>query len=223
MGNRGTTSSEFPDWYITFQTDALSQLPRPGEISKDIALEWHGSRERMKEVLREALISPIKVAAEKLLKFVGTITIPATEKFVATDHFTVNPSATAEARIGYLSDNFKKWFFGKTEEPNSQTELRYATLKKDSLDKPILDELGTAAEVTLSVIWELLKLQPNGEKGVLLTNGCANIFYVRDAGGELRAVRMRWVADDGFWHVNAYSVECPSGWSAGYLVFSRNS
>jgi predicted metal-dependent peptidase len=100
-------------------------------------------------------------------------------------------------------------------------ELRVSQLKKNSLDKPILAELGDKAETTLSAIWELLTKQPNGESGVLLTNGYANIFYVRDAKGVLWAVGARW--SSGGWYVCASSVEGPGGWNEGSQVFSRNS
>lgn len=181
-----------------------------------------GGMDGVKGLLSGAMVV-VKAVAEKLLKFVGAVMVSATEVFVVADHFTVNTSAMAEVKIGYLGDNFKKWFLGKTEEPNNQTELTYATLSRASVDKPILDELGNTVETTISMVWELLKLQPNGEGGVLLTNGYANIFYVRDTNNTLRAVNASWHVDDGGWYVRASSVGYPYEWRAGYRVFSRNS
>ena len=40
-----------------------------------------------------------------------------------------------------------------------------------------------------------MERQPNGEQGVLLTNRWANIFYVCDANGDLRAVDVYWGVD----------------------------
>ena len=60
-----------------------------------------------------------------------------------------------------------------------------------------------------------------GEDGILLNNGYANIFYIKDQNGVLRPVGVYW-CDDG-WLVSAYSVGRPSRWDAGGRVFSRNS
>ena len=59
-----------------------------------------------------------------------------------------------------------------------------------SVDGPILAELGgeAKAETTLTEVYSLMEAQKNGENGPLLTNGYANIFYVRDVNGALRAV-----------------------------------
>ena len=92
---------------------------------------------------------------------------------------------------------------------------------QSSVDDPIIEELGGKTEVrpTLSQIHSLLLKQPQGKKeGVLLTNGYANIFYVKDLEGELRAVYVLWRG--GGWGVNAVSVEYPDGWYAGDRVFS---
>ncbi|MFA6275071.1 MAG: hypothetical protein WCX70_02925, partial [Candidatus Paceibacterota bacterium] len=61
----------------------------------------------------------------------------------------------------------------------------------------------------------------NGENGVLLNNGYANIFYIRDQAGVLRAVRVGW--SDGGWYLSAYSALRPNGWRGGRQVFSRKS
>ncbi len=63
--------------------------------------------------------------------------------------------------------------------------------------------------------------QPNGEKGTLLNDGSANIFYVPDLKGVLRAVYVYWY--DGRWRVDANPVEGPGRWYGGDRVFSRNS
>lgn len=63
--------------------------------------------------------------------------------------------------------------------------------------------------------------QGNGEDGILLTNGYANIFYIRDINGVFWAVRCPWSGD--VWYVRATSVGPPRGWGGGSRVFSRNS
>lgn len=55
MSDHGTSSEEIPGWYLTLQTDVLTQLPRPHELSKETALAWHGRRFCLKASLRNAL------------------------------------------------------------------------------------------------------------------------------------------------------------------------
>lgn len=175
-------------------------------------------------------VAAIKVAYAKtiqLLEFLGIVTLaPTTEKFIAVEKFVYDISAEAKVKISCFGDNFSAWFLangGKIEDPISEQTLRYAKLKQSSLDAPIIAELGgeAKAETTLQEIYGLMSKQARGEAGALLNNGWANIFYVRDKNGVLRAVGVGWDGDG--WHVGAHSVEYPSRWFDGYQVFSRNS
>ncbi|MBI4992088.1 MAG: hypothetical protein HZB99_02615 [Candidatus Harrisonbacteria bacterium] len=152
------------------------------------------------------------------LEFVSAFRLMSAGRFVASDHLT---TTNKKVKIAYLGDNFRQHFLAKVEEPQAETELRISKLKKASPEAPILAELGDKAETTLASIWELLKKQPKGESGKLLTNGYANIFYVRDAKGVLWAVSVRWRSAG--WSVDAISVENPYVWYDGFQVFSRNS
>jgi hypothetical protein len=78
-----------------------------------------------------------------------------------------------------------------------------------------------AAETTLTEIYATMEAQPNGENGSLLNNGWANIFYIVDINGTLRAVGVRWIGEG--WIVIACSVEDLNKWNADNRVFSRNS
>lgn len=156
---------------------------------------------------------------KKILKFVGNVTIPATTKnFVAREKFVVNTSDEAEVKISYLGNNFKEWLLNKFEEPQAGIKLRYYRLLEASVDDPIIAELGgqDQAETTLTAMFSLMKKQGHGQKGKLLTDGKANIFYIWGY-----AVSVGW--DGGGWGVGANSVEGPSRWGAGGRVFSRNS
>jgi len=151
-------------------------------------------------------------------EFIGTIVIPATTgPFAAREKFVVG---NAQAKISWIGSNFQEWFFGKTEEPVAATELRYAKLTRSSLDAPILEELGDKAEASLSQMYALMARQANGQEGVLLTNGWANIFYVRDINGGLRAVGVVWGGDG--WGVGASSVTDQRRWRDDNRVFSRS-
>ncbi|MDD2934903.1 MAG: hypothetical protein PHX25_00315 [Candidatus Pacebacteria bacterium] len=73
-----------------------------------------------------------------------------------------------------------------------------------------------------SVLAGMIDRQPNGEVGVLVNNGKANIFYVRGKNDEVFAVIVYWNADDREWRVIAYLLD-GSRWSADCRAFSRNS
>ena len=157
--------------------------------------------------------------------FLNTMTVPATaERFIARNEFVVK---STRVKICWLSNDFKSWFLGKIEEPIGETTLRYWKLRKGSLDSLIIAKLGgrTKAETTLAEMFSLMKRQRNGEKGVLLTNGLVNIFYIHDINGVLRAVSIWWDDGgwwgDGGWRVGAYPIEDPNRWVTDFLVFSR--
>ena len=165
--------------------------------------------------------------APSILELVSTVGVAATtSKFVAKDKFVVNTKRNAQVKISAVWDNFTEWFLsgsGKTEDPISEQTLRYHKLRKSSVDGPIIAELGDEekSETTLSEMFALMEKQGKGEDGVLLNNGYANIFYIRDQNGVLRAVGVDW--DDDGWGVGALSVEASRRWDGGYQVFSRNS
>jgi hypothetical protein len=143
----------------------------------------------------------------------------AITRFIVADHFTKNSS---EVKFYGFFGGFEEWFLLKVEElATVELPKFHHDLKRDSLDTEIIDDLGgkEAAEVTLAGVFGLLKLQPRGESGELLTNGYANIFYVRDIAGELRAVDVYWDVDG--WDVDAFRVDGEIGWDAVGRVFSR--
>lgn len=156
----------------------------------------------------------------KLLQFVTTVSVAALESFNATDHFKVDTKKAA-VRIAWIGDNFKQHFGHKVEGASKVAELKMSKLTRASLDAPIITELGDACEITLGQFFALLSKQGKGESGPLLTNGWANIAYIRDDDGILWAVRARWRAGGGGWDVGANSVEYPDGWSDGGQVVSR--
>jgi hypothetical protein len=162
-------------------------------------------------------------AESRILKYIGEVTIPATvEKFVARDNFKLKKDGGICSCLG---DTFVNWFLsgeGKIEDQIGEQTLRYAELRQSSVDIPIINELGgeAKAETTLSEMFSLMKEQKNGRCGVLLSNGYANVFYIGDISGVLRAVLVVWSGVG--WRVCADSVERPRTWRDGYLVFSRN-
>lgn len=228
-----STALEIPGWYIEFQTALLRQAPRPGEIDQMTAEGWTSNQKGLKKNLANCLLPKTPVVPvepsklEILLDLVGTVTTSATTtKFVAKTAFVVNTECNAPVKISAVWDNFTRWFLsgdGKTEDPIIEQTFRYHKLRKSSVDGPIITELGgeEKSETTLTEMFSLMEKQKNGESGALLNNGWANIFYIRDQNGVLRAVYVRWYVDG--WDVGARSVEGPRRWYDGDQVFSRNS
>lgn len=97
-------------------------------------------------------------------------------------------------------------------------------LTREMSDHETFEEfLGGAEEArthafTLDQLATMLYLQPNGEDGILLNSGAANIFYVL-ANGELVAVSMLWDSVHLEWCVYGWTLGGHGHWSAGDWVF----
>jgi hypothetical protein len=198
-------------------------FPR-GIISGKVLEKWNGCKvDFFTEYLVKHFSKFPEPEVKPLIQSVGTATTPVrTEKFVARDKFIVDTSKTARVKISGLGSNFEENFLDKIEEPSNATTLSVGKLLESSKDDKIIAELGgeEKAETTLAEMFSLMEKQANGESGDLLTNGYANIFYIRKA-GVLWAVSVNWF-DDG-WGVCAFSVLDPDEWFAGRQVFARNS
>lgn len=182
--------------------------------------------------LKHFLRGEFEIKLPALIRWLDTTTTSATtERFVAKDKFTKD---SKEVKFYGFFGSFEEDFLagkGKIETPLREQKLRYGELVKPATDLPkeedgiaIIPELGgeVKAEASLKELHGLLKKQGNGEKeGALLTDGRANIFYIRNISGVLRAVTADW--GGGGWFINASSVEDPDDWLAGNRVFSRNS
>ena len=169
--------------------------------------------ERLKHHLQAAIEGRFK----GLLRLVhADVSVDATQRFVANDRL-------GAANIGWTNDAFKRLFLNKVEANVPAAKLSVHCLEEDSLDSPILAELGDKAEIFLAYFFQLLEKQSKGQAGRLLTNGYANIAYIRDAEGILWAVDASWDVGDRYWSVDASSVGSPGGWFRGYQVISQVS
>lgn len=145
-------------------------------------------------------------------------------RFVAKETFF----GETAVKIAYLSPGFTKWFEAAVEESVLEATLVPFNLNEAAAGSAIIADLGgeDRAEVALSQIWRLLERQPNGEEGVLLTNGYANIFYVRNITGVLVVVTVVWIALKNGWQVYAGSLGgCPRflDLDGAWRVFSYSS
>lgn len=151
-----------------------------------------------------------------LLEPLGTVIVPE-----INEPFTADTGPEEQVKVFFLEVSFEEWFSGKVEEPSPATAFRYAKLTKYSLDEEVLKELGDHAETKLGQAYRLMSLQPQGEEGVLLTNGDLNVFYVRDGNNILCVVNFYWVVGRG-WRVGALRVEAQLGSLEGSRVFSQS-
>ncbi len=186
----------------------LLEVREPKNLNRDAVREVFG-------------LAPQNPPMPPLLEEVGTIVIPATTgQFVARKEFVLNYGSNAKPglRIVYVDPEL----LDVIEEPVAEATLRYWRLTRPSLDGPILAGFGNRPDlaILLRQIHWLMKRQPNGESGPLLTNGRVNIFYLL---GLLRAVGVYWGSASGGWLVGAISATHPVEWSDGFRVFSRNS
>ncbi len=157
---------------------------------------------------------------EKLLKLVRTVPVPAIAEFRAADKFRPGETVDGVKISRSMGDNFRTHFLPKIERSVLTIEIKVSKLLEGSLDADILAGIDREKRViTLGQLWEILKLQGGGQKGALLTNGWANIFYILDIHGNLWAVSALWYGDG--WALYADSVGSPREWDADDRICSR--
>ncbi len=142
---------------------------------------------------------------------------------------TFNPHEYYQNRKGlYVWDGFINNILSvaKEMEKVSARECTSHNLVKASNDAEIRDELPE------SHVWEdasefcghlagMIDCQPKGKEGNLLSNGYANLFYVRGKNVEVFAVYVFWYDDVRDWSLNAYLLDADR-WSADLCAFSCN-
>lgn len=216
-----------------FSVDGII-VPKPSREEMQLLLGNPGLTKQLSEA-NGALLGAALVAlraggavptASDLLELVTTVSLPAIEAFSAKNSFRKDGQAPRGVRIGWLGDNFTRAFLsgtGKNEIDVPAADFRVQRLRRNSVDPPIIKELGgeEVVETSLAHVFELMAGQPTGQSGTLLTNGYANIFYVRDSAGTLWAVSCRWYASYQGWSVEAFPVLRPFDWGAGRRVVSR--
>lgn len=191
------------------------------KLSGEQGEEWHEAPRKF--LRKENPWAEVEKVVVALLKFVKTVELPAIGAFKPGDHFKVTPERerkNAKVVIGYVSDNVKALIKGRLEPEEAQATIRIHELCQASVDGPILTELGENVKTGLNRMFQMMEKQGRGQEGDLLTNGYANIFYVRDH-NVLWAARCYWRSSRGYWDVHASPVTGPCAWRAGCQVFSR--
>jgi len=160
----------------------------------------------------------------KLLEYIGFFQLPAIKKFVTAEKFREGKT-TDGVRIAFINYKFRTHFLPIVEENVYAMRMRNQKLCRNSLDTPIVTEIGgeEKAQTHLAQIWELLKRQGTGKplECGLLVNGNANIFYVRDINGVLCAVSANWSDFIDCWSVETLPVSISREWCADSQVISH--
>jgi len=149
--------------------------------------------------------------------FISSVEISASEVLSAREHFFDRPGFNSP----YLVDeDFRQWFFEKVEFAQFACAYAFFKMITDGVDEAIIASLGgeSLAETTLAGISFLTGQQRTGEGGVLLTNGHANVFYVRDQFGVLRAIAASW--SGLHWDLNANALDSSHPWRSARRVFT---
>lgn len=92
-------------------------------------------------------------------------------------------------------------------------------LKKNAYDQRILLELPSGYLSTLEDIAGFIEIQADGQEGLFLTNGCANIFYVEGRSSEVFSVHTFWLSDRCGWGVRDWQLDEHGQWRAERQVF----
>jgi hypothetical protein len=154
-----------------------------------------------------------------------TLEVKNWKPFVVREKFVRHGGVWAELQITYFGDDFLPWFGDMKVMPLTRKRiLDYQILSRETLDEELLLALGGEIEARTSIadFYELLRRQPTScENGVLLNDGRANIFYIRDISGTLRAVAVRKCGKG--WYVFTCSITDWDRWRDGYRVFSPAS
>lgn len=145
---------------------------------------------------------------------------PAVFPFEARKSFVEVPQEKGMPKFK-LDPRFRNEFLGMSVAPRGRLDLSIRTLARRVTDETILRELGQNVEIDLFALYYLTFIQAEGRKGTLLTDGNANIFYLRDKDGVLRSVCVFW--RDDVWYIGVNSVSRPGWWDGGRQVIVRNS
>ena len=146
-----------------------------------------------------------------------SVLLTKVSRFPVRDHFKPDVSPFAPIQIYYVSCEFKEAFLDIVEKEVSADELLVWPLTQRIGHKDIFERYAPVQPTSFAHINELLKLQPNGEKGILLVNSSANIFYVDRKKGDCWTIWVRWWKGCG-WFIRTCPATAPFVWSVGDQV-----
>ncbi len=152
-----------------------------------------------------------------LLNFISQKQTVATENFVATQHFRLGNPDVRIAGLSFMHSPI-------VEESVAASTLNIYNPVSTSTGMAILQALGgNRCRISLAEFWQFLLQQPNGESGVMLTDGNSNAAYVSDSNGATWIIDVFW--KDAGWYIYLFPVGADSlgvtYWNAGTRFFAH--
>lgn len=203
----------------------LTEKVEKGEMTVGMLDEVLKNPDIFKEEVAKAAFQEAGMGSlvdSQMLELITSANVDGCESFDPAAFFKSDKDEQPDGIKFWLSDsNFTDNFLGKVETNVAPATLRIHKLREEASDGEIIPELGgeEIVETTLFHLYQMIKRQPSGEDGDLLTDGYVNIFYIRDQRGELWAVYCYWYG--GGWSVYVFPVTTPSRWLANFQVCSR--
>ena len=170
-----------------------------------------------------------------ILKEYASVEVEITRRLSELKHGTALPARTDEFDPAffegdgvYTSTNFENFLIAHAKKVASvpETPVVFCDLVQPANDVEIQAELlenyvFDGADLFLPYLAGLIKRQKDGKVGDLLSNGYANIFYVRVDSGVF-AVNMDWYSGASEWLCRAARLD-GTRWNAGCRVFSATA
>jgi len=162
------------------------------------------------------------IVARRRLKLLGEVSLPRRSK-------EFDPHEFFRTRDGlWVSDFFRDHVLSvakKTKAVRAQKGANFQ-LEDHSSDKEIRAEfpenhIFEDASAFCAHLAGMIERQWSGTEGDLISNGYANIFYVRGKDNEVFAVIVFWLVVRREWRVGAYRLG-DDRWAAGDRAFSSN-
>lgn len=153
------------------------------------------------------------IGGQGRIVFDSIITLLRTVRIAAQPAITTSEEYFKEAGVVWMGENFKAQFLGLEVPAIEETELAVRRLEQNSLDTPILAELGDKAEIFVSQFKVFLNEHRGSNEWF--------IFYLKGRDKKLWAVDAYWDVDDDGWRVVADSVAGPDRWNRGCQVVSQ--
>lgn len=153
------------------------------------------------------------------IKLIREIEIFSNEDVLsAKDFFKINNEEINFFKIGEIFEEFYLSGDLKIEGNNSKKIKVYKTFN-NMTDSYIVKEIDHI-ETTLGDLCYFIKIQPNGQEGILLTDGHPNMFFIRNILGEIMGVKVSLLYGHG-WSILASRICSIKSSNKGCHIFAN--
>ena len=159
-----------------------------------------------------------------ILKLVDVVDVPVIANFLAAAQYITSQDSTHVKGLDASYDaSFVSAFFDKVEPTTPDVKLRVLDIQADTTTPAaVIAALGEGYEISLGQLFALLQSQPSPglKEGPFVTNGWANVAFVRDMAGSL------WIVSFGnsagaLWYITARPAsDTPITWGTGTRIIS---